>query len=234
MQSEGNNNLMYELFNYYKKELNNYYLIFRFIKPWLVGLIIITCLLGLTVIAVTLISKSALYEFISIVLFIPLFWVSLHFFSQKANKVIAKRYGIIHKGSTIGGDAFYNYKKVKVKNKLGRLCQDNSEAIQNLKTRLESESENIKVKIPTIPSVLAILFVPLWTQFIGWVFKNVTSYNEGMQVFGSILAVIIVVTGSLVMIKMFFESVVLETMNRDSYKMRQLARILDDILLEMK
>lgn len=225
---------MYELFNYYKKELSDYNLIFKYMNFWFNGLIIVTGLLGLITIAVTLISKNGLLKFMAIIIFFSLFWLILYLFGQKANVVIAKRYNIVHKGFKIGGDEFYKYKKGKVKNKLDITYQTNPELIQRLKERLENESENIKVKIPPIPAIFVILFVPLWTQFMGWVFKNITSFNEGMQVFVSTLIVIIIITASLVMINKFFESIILESMNRDSYKMKQLARMLEDILIEMK
>lgn len=223
---------MLSLYEYYKKISNLYNLVFRYIPIQFFGVIIfniIAALIGIFVIFKLFIGNF-LAQFLVEVVFIALFWLSLWFLVRFSKSILNNKYKTYIKGINVG-IGLDDIIQVKIVDKLIELNWYTSSKVEKLISRYEKHAENLKFKIPIIPSVFVILFIPLWSQFVGWKYKNITTYEEGMRTFYSFTAAILTVAVVLLMIKSFFENTFLGFLNRDYSSMKSLARILEDILL---
>ncbi len=225
---------MYSLYEYYKKISGLYNLVFRYIPIPFFGVIIfniITALVGIFIMFKMFIGNSWAQFFVSIA-FIALFFASLWFLALSSRRVLRSKYKTDTKGINIG-TGVYGVIQTKITDKLIELNWYTPSKVEKLAIRYEKQAENLKFKIPVIPSVFVMLFIPLWTQFIGWIYRNVNTFEEGMKIFCVFAVIIVTVAVVLLVIKSFFENVFLEFLNRDYYLMKNLSRRLEDIFLEM-
>ncbi len=223
---------MFDFYEHYKKISNLYNLVFRFIPIKFFGIVtfnIVTALIGLFVAAKLFLSNSLALFLISIT-YIGLFWLSLWLLARFSKNIIYDKYATDIKGFSVG-IGVYDIVQAKIVDKLIELNWYTTSKVEKLITRYEKHAESQKFKVPVIPSVFVMLFIPLWSQFIGWIYKGITTYEEGMRTFYTFTAVIITIAVVLLMIKSFFKNIFLEFINRDYFRMKTLARRLEDILL---
>ncbi|NLL06839.1 MAG: hypothetical protein GX270_13880 [Clostridiaceae bacterium] len=225
---------MFDFYDYYKKISGLYNLLFRYIPIRFFGIIIFNILTGLISIFVVikLFIGNSLAHFLIIITFVGLFFTSLWFLAHFSKSVAKDRYKADIKGIRVGMGV-YDIIQAKIVDKLIELNWYTPSKVEKLITRYEKHAESLKFKIPVIPSVFVVLFIPLWSQFIAWVFKYVSTFEQGIKAFGTFTVAIITVAIVLCMIKLYFENTFLEFINRDYYRMKNLARRLEDILLGM-
>ena len=223
---------MYKLFNFYRNELSNYNLVYKHIKKWYYIFIFSMIILFLILMFIIIACKSNTIKMFSYLAVAILCWIIINANRKKVERIIELKYSDINENNISKSNHIYEYKKNKIKAKINELFSDNIDVLHKLKEMLESESDKLKTKIPVKASAFVVAFVPLWTQLIGWIFKNIQVLDEALKLFYSIFSLIIVVIIFIGMLKMFYEDIIIDIIDRDSYKMKQLARLIDEIILD--
>lgn len=222
---------MYEIFEFYKKELSKYNLIFSHLKIQFVGTWIITGILFIASITVSAINNNSKITLISYGLFLIIFSILMILLAIRSNKILMDKYQIKNDSFKFGGLKYREFKRNKLNQKLFEKKIIGPEKVKRLIDFYEIEAESKKVKFPIIPSVFLILFVPLWTQYMSFEFKNAAP-EQGSNILGFYFAVIIFITVAISILKLFFNSTVFEIINRDYYKMKSFVSYLKEIYLE--
>ncbi len=225
---------MFNFYEYYKKISGLYNLLFRYMPVPFYGIILFDIIAGLISIFVVikLFIGNSLAQFLIAITFVGLFFTSLLLLARFSKSVAKDIYKTDIKGIRVGMGV-YDIIQAKLLDKLIELNWYTPSKVEKLITRYEKHAESLKFKIPVIPSVFVLLFIPLWSQFITWAFKYVSTFEQGIKAFGTFTVAIITVAIVLCMIKLYFENTLLEFINRDYYRMKNLARRLEDILLGM-
>lgn len=176
--------------------------------------------------------NNSLAQFLIAATFLGLFWLSLWVLALFSRSVLKDKYKTDVKGIKVG-IAVYDVIQAKIVEKLIEFNWYTPSKVEKLISIYEKLSENLKFKIPVIPSVFVMLFIPLWSQFIGWIYKNISNFEEGLKLFCMFTVAILTISIILLIIKSFFENTFIGFINKDYYNMKTLIRRLEDILLGM-
>jgi len=232
--------MLYQVFEYYKKELSMYNLVFKLFKFWFYCLLIFPFICGTTVVFISVIYKKLFTYafFISIILpFVILFIIV----NEKAKKVVKKNFGVSSKEIMWNSyDVLFvirKHEKALLLNYLKDIDSGIGEIdIKELSEAALIEAESLKTKFPIIPSFFAALFVSLWNNFFAWVYKfeNIKNFNSAIQIFSIATLAILMIIGLFIMISMVYNSIKEDIFDKDQKKMKAFSQLLKEIYDNME
>ncbi|MTI83454.1 MAG: hypothetical protein FH756_06000 [Firmicutes bacterium] len=218
--------LLEDILNYYKKELSNYNLVFKHIKYWFYIILILEALSGCVTLWLFFYKKFILLP-ATIVIFIALMYI----LNVKAKKVIEEKYNIPQKRFLWGDNQFFKFKVSKLEKYLN---QNNITSQEQLKTIAELFRKRARErKIPNIilPGALISFFVPIWNQFLSWLYNNeVITFEDALLILLLFLLTIISIAIPLIQVR----STILDILNHNSNLMKGLADIMDELSFQKK
>ncbi len=224
-----------QIVDYYKRELGPYNLVFKNFKfPWPIFKLSVW---GLVPCITFLIGKLAFKQFnyIDILAAIPiiLFGLLLFILNSKSKHVLKQKYGIVSKGR-IWRD--YQFENLQVQ-LLGKYLQKNNmkseKKVQHILCLINKCADEKKYKSFIWPGVGLAFLVPLWSQFISWLYKQIKTLQDFLYIsvflFIGILFMLFVVG----MIISICKEVVDDVANAEANKLKVIARLLDNILISL-
>lgn len=213
-----------ELYEYYKKDLGAWNLVYKHIKY----------------------QGGRLYIAIITMIFIVGFWQYFHIQIGKSilsfsllglvlelinehNKIIIKRiHNVQIKEDFWGGKSFHKLRLKKLKENLIEMNLYSPEQLKLLTDRTYKEAENRKFTGFFIPGLTLAMFLSLWNNAISWWFKNAQNVSQAITIIGSTVIIIVYI----LLITKLIKKITFDIFNRDSHRLKGLAEMLEDILLE--
>lgn len=150
--------------------------------------------------------------------------------NSKAKKKVLE-YGIQPAGFLWKTDG---YKSYQVDLLQGFLTNHNIQSEAKIKLLIDylyKEIEDNKLPSFVTPSAFLALFVPLWIQFITYVFKGVSSMEMAVATTMGLAVIILILIASLNIIKISFIEIKDSVISSKIQMMRDLAKLLEDLLL---
>ncbi len=188
-----------------------------------------------------------LYIAIIIMIFIVGFWQYFHIQIGKSilafsllgvvlelinehNKVIIKRvHNVQIKEDFWGGKSFYKLRLKKLKENLTERNLYSPEQLKLLTDRTYREAKNRKFTGFFIPGLTLAMFLSLWNNAISWWFKNAQDAAQAITIIGSTVIIVVYI----LFITKLIKEITFDFFNRDSNKLKKLAEMLEDIILEI-
>lgn len=227
--------MLFQIYDYYKKELGNENLVFKTIKFWLYSIFILPIIYGIAIV-LTSINNSVFFTlvfFVSMILSIVLLFFIVN---NKAKKVINRYYGIPYKkGMWNSNDALIIIRKHEKEMMLKYLKEIDNKIdeidIKELSDSATIEAENLKTKFPIIPSFFAALFISLWNNFLSWIYKSdvIENLNSAILIFSITSLVILMIIVLYIMVSTLYVSIKDEFIDKEQKKMRAFSKLLKEI-----
>lgn len=223
------------LLHFHKKGLNNWDLVFRYMKKSLI-LFAINSILLFTVF-VYLISLS---DWLLIIILIPLGFGLLHvsiFFliSTPVKVVLKEKYGISIKKNVFAPfltKEWIGFRLALLKEFLISNGVVDKELINDLKNVIIEKAENeVKNYSPLITGITLILFVPVWSAASTRLFRSINDFNTGAAIVGVSLIIIILLNMNVANFKYFIKE--LSPFSRNQARFQRLKTELTTISYEM-
>lgn len=232
--------MLYQVFEFYKKELSMYNLVFKFLKFWSYCLIIFPFICGAVVVLISIVQNEffTFAFFISMILpFVILFIVV----NKKAKQVVKNNYGVSSKEIMWNSyDVLFvirKYEKDLLLNYLKNIDSSIDEVdVKELSEAASIEAERLKTKFPIIPSFFAALFISLWNNFFSWLYKseNIKDFNFAIQVFTIATLVILMLIGLFIMMLTLYDSLREDIFDKEQKRMKALSQLLKELYDDMQ
>jgi len=213
-----------DIFNYWDKEIGAYNLIFKHMKIeyFCVFITLAMFILG----AVNALITERL---IVIAIFLLLMFASIFFFNKKAKKILNSKHGIIIKSWIWNGDLqFYEKKDQLFKEHLYEKNLFQSEKLTTLSRLLYKDAEDNRFKGFFSVGILLAFLIPIWSEFIRLLMLEISS-DKHIFLIGIGISVITVI---IIYMVASIKGVILDIVDRKANKMKQLARTVEEFLLE--
>lgn len=210
---------------FHKKDLGSFKLVFEDIM-WVWWLLIFASIIsgvGAVLISINYWSK------IVIIPLIGLFFTAFFILNWMAKRKLISD-GIASEGFIWGGVG-YQKKRFKLMQKYlkGNGINNDKDKIKLLIELLYKRSEKNQSAGLVGAGLLLAIFIPLWTQFLNWLFKIPVTIEQVFQLFASIFLIISMIVVDLHMIQMM----AIDILDRERKNVRDLARMLEELLLEL-
>ena len=147
-------------------------------------------------------------------------------FNRKIKQILIEKYNCTQKGFLWDVNELNQYKLIKIERILLRY-QFSGDKLSRLSEILNKEAENRKLTNYIGLGLIAVIFVPLWSEFVGWVYDRAQNINEALLSVGVMLICSIMLWFTLWILK-----VVLELFDNRSMKIKELSLIIDKISLK--
>ncbi|KDR95890.1 hypothetical protein SAMN02745945_01836 [Peptoclostridium litorale DSM 5388] len=236
--------MLYEIFNFYKKELGIYNLVFKHVKSLYFAILstpfIFTVLFVFRLIFSNELSEKIFvnkiilpYAILSFVLFILL--------NSKTKKIVNEIYGISSNAT------FWNTPRVlreinkHRKNEILKYLRENGEEvsageIKRLSNIAFKESEKLKTKFPILPSFFGALIISLCNSFFNSIFNPAITKNleSAITMFIYIIVIIVMFIGFFMIFRWGMYPIFDDIINRDSKHMSFFYELLNDMYYDLK
>lgn len=224
------------MLKYYEKNISADGLVFCYFKLayYLNVASFFILFIALTIFTLCLLSKTfILYGFLflglSLVYSILMFFV----LRSKAKNVLKNQYNIDSSGLY-----WHNEKFRELQVELLRKYLEDNQLITVSKVKLliellAKESERIKVPPLVAPGVIIAIFIPLWVQVIGIIFKGISDAELAIFVMISLLVLCSVAVFFISLIKTMFTDILEFTIAGENSKITYLVRLLEELLLRI-
>jgi len=229
--------MFYKFIDDYKEKLSNYGLVFKYIK-WqyhLFRFTIIPFSVTAMVTYIAIISKKYFLAKISGIVFVLVssFLIITYFvFINAAKKTIRRRYQIEPAGHLWRSVSYQDFSKKILMDYLKCRGWLNNGKLGILIDLLYKESERRKFPPLFLPGAIIALAIPVWDKVLEYLFKTGKSLNEVLAISGVALVGVFGIAILLGMFKPQFEEIKDGLINRQSQRMKEIARRLEQILLE--
>ncbi|EPR12033.1 hypothetical protein [Ruminiclostridium papyrosolvens] len=232
--------MLYEIFDYYKKDLRIYNLVIKHFKFWFYCLIVLPLICGSIYIYISYFYKLnfEIGFFASILLPYLLLFIIVN---KKAKKTVKRVYNVEGKGVLWNTNdvlrVIRKHEKELLINYIHNICDVvNEDDIKELSDRALVEADNLKTKFPIIPSFFAALFISLWNNFLSWIYKyeNVKDFDSALEILIFATLFIFMVIGIYIMFSSLYVSIREELIDSEHRKMKSLSRLLKEICDDQK
>lgn len=218
-----------EIYKYYINDLSSRKLVFRFMKiRWacLIVLSIVTCVYSF--------AYFITYNYKAVIIILIPYAFYFNCVNHWAKKIIKDKYNIKSDSYIWGGDSYYNLRKVRMITYLKSKNIYNGKKIKELIDICSKEIENQKKTGFINWGIFLAIFVPLWAQFLSVIFNNsVKTISDAQKAFVGISLLIIYVFIILTSIKLIFQDILNDYINKRSNGYRKLTNMLEDIIFEI-
>lgn len=222
-----------ECIRYYIEDINNRKLIFSKMKfSWY--LFMIYCVIYMVSTLIIFFNKldtlKSIYFGITTAIFIIMFLD----INNKCKKIVKNNYNIESESFLWGGNKFREYKKEKIVVFLKKNNAYKKESIKEIINICNNKSEYCKNKNYYNWGVFFAIFIPLWTQFISAIFRNIGSdITQIMSVFKDLVLIILMCFIALSMLIYAVKEFYHEIVNARSNKIKELIVYLEEIVFEI-
>ena len=225
-----------ELLDFFKEKASGKGLIFNYLKGWYYGFLIATILLGIIGIALLCIFTNPLHQGITFITLFIIFAIIICIFNYRTKKFLKDTYSIVPQKFMWNGSEFQSLRRKTLYDYLRSKSLLSTEKVKILVQIYCRDADVVKVNIPVIPSILVILFVPLWSNLISWIYKqnDISTLNQALEIFGTIFLVILMITGLFMMVKGAIGSLIEDMINSEYRKMKNLCNMLEDIMFDLE
>jgi len=208
---------------FYKKELSPLKLVFSEIKG-------VWYLFAMTSIGTMVLFGISEYlkwpEAIKLV-FAACYIVLFLYTNHSAKKVLNRKYNITSEGFLWSGTEYNKMRLMLLRNYLIERNLLTKEKLELIIELLYKRSDNTKQSDLIGVGLFLALFIPVWSQFVGWLYRNPFPLDQALTLLGIIIVVLVIVIGFLKMI----QTVILDFTARKRETMRNVATLLEEILL---
>jgi len=220
------------IYNFYKKELSVYALLYKHI--WFPTILFITSILLYMVGVVTIIIFFDEEMFVLAVLGVLISVIPTSIFlKSQSEKYIRGNFGLGRSRLLKISDAIQKLQYKKMKEKLDELHYDSSEKIDDLIDHLDTTTEKTKLEQLLPFSILALLILPIWNGYVDFRYNVLLGSQETASVYTEVFHVILslFVIGGIViwlpayLIVVFIRSILLFKFNRQYDLCNMLRRI---------
>lgn len=230
--------MIYQLLEFYKKELSIYNRVFRHMKFWYLIFILSPFISGIMVIFLS-VQNNKFYGnlFLASIIITP-FIASIPFnciakktvkqlYDVSSNEYMWNSYEVINKLRQDSKEKLYEY--------VQKVDKETDKAdIERLSQIALKEAENFQIKFPIIPSIFAALFISLWNNFINWIYENIELFDDAFRIFAFFSILLALLAGVLIMIKSFLNIIIKDIINKDFSTMKNLSELLGEISEDME
>jgi hypothetical protein len=227
--------LLEKVLQFYKDRVRTYSLIFRFTKGAYFSFWLSFWLFAGTAL---LLYFSLILNNFTFLIFIPLTVIALVvvisflIFNSNAKKQLAK-YGIQPEGFLWKSDRYTSYQVKLLQDFLEEHSIQSEAKIKLLIDYLYREAEHNKLPSFVTPSAYLALFIPLWIQFITFVFKGVSSIEMAVGTTMGLAVLILLLITSINLIRIYLIGLSESVFSSESQMMKNLAKLLEDLLLRI-
>jgi ABC-type multidrug transport system fused ATPase/permease subunit len=231
--------IIQEIYDYYKNELGVENLVFKDISRFH---FLLSCLpwisLILSIYLMLTIDKYITLKFVAITLGFASFFLV---FNIRTKKIIKSKYKIESNRWMWNSPEVLMFLRTKQKKKLKKKLEENRPTIKaayvrDLSEDISNKSDIEKVKFPVIPSAILILFLPVWSNFVGWIYNSelVNSFDDALIVLVGCIIVIISFVGSIYALKSIAIDFIDAIYNKDSIRLKRLSELLYEMSKEIE
>jgi len=218
-----------EIYKYYINDLSSRKLVFRFMKiRWacLIVLSIVTCVYSF--------AYFITYNYKAVILILIPYAFYFNCVNHWAKKITKDKYNIKSDSYIWGGDSYYNLRKDRMITYLKSKNIYNGKKVKELIDICNKEIENQKKTGFINWGIFLAIFVPLWAQFLSVIFNNsVKTISDAQKAFVGISLLIIYVFIILTSIKLIFQDILNDYINKRSNGYKKLTNMLEDIFFEI-
>lgn len=212
------------IYQFYKQNLSHQSLVFKYM-PWVNRLMFVSVVIVVTSMIISGIYANAIPMLLSSMFFIPSVWI----FNYYAKKVVKQRYNIVAQGFLWCGPEYEVMRINLLKQYLKKEKLLTESKIKLLVDLFYKESESKKFSGFLTAGVFLALFVPLWSQFLGWIYQEAKNFEQVVEVTLVFLFVIVMIIIALEMTK----RTALDIFNTKSQSLKNLARMLEETLVTL-
>ncbi|MGC5328980.1 hypothetical protein [Brevibacillus sp. SYSU BS000544] len=210
-----------KVINYYIKGLSNFRLIVKRIKIVTLFYLLSTFFWAFSFLFSFSYHKIFWLPFLTTLVQI----ISFFYLNGKIKRLLILRYNCRQRGLLWDRNELNQYKMTKLDRLLIRYRID-SDKLSKLSDILNKEAENWKISNYIGLGIIAVIFVPIWSEFIGWIYSKAESLTEALTSMVYLVLFGVVLWQFLWMLKL-----VLELFDNRSIKTKELALMIDKISL---
>lgn len=213
-----------EIYLFYKNDLSYYNMVFKYNKSYYFGFILLVLISFISALVIIFLEKYFLIA-------IPLLVIMISFLltNHKFKEVIKNKYNLSQNNFLWGGKEFINFRTEKLKKYLSERDINSELQTKILLNILNKRIDNKKLPELFLPGFTLSFIIPLWYHFTSFVFNNINEINEAIIVFLTLLIIIISFAFAIGQIKI----TVLDLLNSDTNKLKELARNIEDIYFSL-
>ncbi|MGG4441368.1 hypothetical protein [Brevibacillus fortis] len=213
----------HKIITYYINGLSNHRLITKKIKKWVFGYALLSILWAFT--SVVAFSNKLFW-----VLLLAFFLEGVGFFiiNHRIKVLLRQVYNCRQNGLLWDDKELNNFKMKKLERILAKYKMDtDTEKLNKLAEVIGKEAENYKIGNYIGIGIIALLFVPIWSEFIGWIYSKSEDFSMAVLSMGIMIIVALLLWQFLWILKVVFE-----IFDGKSHKMKELALMIDRICLK--
>lgn len=216
--------MLEDVIRFYEKDLSSFKLVFSEIKG--VWYLFVMASIGITVLLG--ISGYLHWPEVNKLVFAAACYSLLFLYTNhSAKKVLKRKYNITPEDFLWAGTAYNKMRLMLLKNYLNERNLLTKEKLELIIELLYKRSDNTKQSGLIGVGLFLALFIPVWSQFVGSLYRNSFPLDQALTLLGIIIVVLVIVIGFLKMI----QSVILDFTARKRETMRNVATLLEEILL---
>lgn len=217
-----------QLFKFYNYKINNKKLVFKYMQLWIYAWYV-SALITIILTGIFIIKK----EYIKFILSFSPFMVFFIIVNQKAKKIVKDKYGINSSEFIWGGVQYDKMKRNLIVKYLIYNNLYNEKKIRILIDLYNKETEHRRNKNMFNGGLFLSIFIPIWSQIIGIVFKKSNSYTEMKNIFLIICTLAFMIYMILEIVGIIVNDIKNNIINKRSNQYRSIIEELEKILLEM-
>lgn len=162
---------------------------------------------------------------ISLAVFAGVFITFFFLLNKKAKRIIEQVYCVPQREFMWGGEELYKRNITKMRNFLETCGIDSKEKVEELLKLLNKEAENRKFSGFVIPGAFIAFSVPVWNNFVGWIYKYTDNINMAITNLLSMIFVVFITLFTYSMMKFLLS----DLFDRQSKKIKELERFVESI-----
>jgi hypothetical protein len=211
-----------KILKYYKTNFGLWNVFFRHLKWGQFLLYIFPLIIAIS--SIIYLSFRLNLDWLSIVGLLLMFAI-LPFFKKESNRIVKEVHQFENK------EQFFSNRKNKFKTFLKDKGIDDKEKVNYLISLVNENIEESKTPFLVNRGLIAAIIVPIWVQFLGYIYKNeITSFEGALFVMVIFVILIIMVWVMISVLKMIFYD---EIINSNYNRLRNIEKMLKDLYLTL-
>lgn len=212
-----------KIVQFYDNELSDKKLVLSHMKFWKPFLILMCMSLSVIVFVFQLSAGS------QIVLYFTLIGILGYLFNRKAKMVLRTQYNFEQNSFLWGGQEIEDYKVSRLREFLLQFQNPfPTSKLEKIIDYLRKESERNKISSIFLPGAFIALFIPLWAQYLSWIFRQDVTFNQATRIFFGISLIIIFSTFFISVFKVIISDILFGKASKLNHLIEKLENIIFD------